>query len=378
MTKQLRSGREAFSFTDPVTGREVRQLTNAAERSVHSYYDIPPWSPTSGQLVFSSLVPGELEADIYLMEADGGNITYLAHARTASANDGALAQWAADGQRVYFQDREGAHRLIARVDLAGGGKQTMPGDLRMLSPVANLNAFHTQCRDFPDHEIVTRREEHGAFVQNLETGQITMLASVEACRQLHPRRDEIADWHLYIKHTKWSPDGQRMLFVFTNEIRYAPKYAELPQVKDIYVVNADGSGLRRVGPFGNHPIWHPNSIDILTNSPFEGRPGNSLVLTSADTGEQRLAAGSISGTGHPSFDPAGRRIAVDHVLPRQGYGSLNLVHLPADQSEHLLDVRVRDHTHVGTHLHPVWSRDGRQLLYASDASGPAQLCVINF
>jgi Tol biopolymer transport system component len=29
------------------------------------------------------------------------------------------------------------------------------------------------------------------------------------------------------------------------------------------------------------------------------------------------------------------------------------------------------------HLHPVWSRDSQQVLYTSDASGIAQLCVID-
>jgi Tol biopolymer transport system component len=56
---------------------------------------------------------------------------------------------------------------------------------------------------------------------------------------------------------------------------------------------------------------------------------------------------------------------------------LNLVDVQTDHVQHLIQARVRDHSHVGTHLHPVWSRDGNQILYASDASGIAQLCVIN-
>ena len=68
---------------------------------------------------------------------------------------------------------------------------------------------------------------------------------------------------------------------------------------------------------------------------------------------------------------------VDYVLSREGYGSLNLVDVETDRVEHLVQVRVVDHSHVGTHLHPVWSQDGKQILYASDASGTAQLCVVN-
>ena len=34
-----------------------------------------------------------------------------------------------------------------------------------------------------------------------------------------------------MKHTKWSPDGSRLMFVFTNEIHFDRKYGELPRVK---------------------------------------------------------------------------------------------------------------------------------------------------
>ena len=53
-----RSGKEAFTFTDRVTGREVLQLTNSDQRSVHGYYDLPPWNRQTGQIAFSSMVSG--------------------------------------------------------------------------------------------------------------------------------------------------------------------------------------------------------------------------------------------------------------------------------------------------------------------------------
>ena len=371
------SGREALTSTDRVTGRTVLQLTNSDLRSVHGYYDIPPWSPVDRRIAFSRLAPGAREGDIYVMDDDGGNLKRLASSRAMSSNDGAMAQWSADGRRIWFKDREGDKLLIAWADPETGETGSYPGDLRMMCPTDNRQVYHSNCGNYPDHEVVRLRGEFGVFVQDLETGGSERIVTVEDCRQIHPRKDEIADWHLYVKHTKWSSDGSRLMFVFTNEIRYSDKYVELPRVKDVYVVNADGTGLKRIGKFGNHPLWHPNGQEILTNSPFEGRPGNSLVLHDTETGEMRLASGRIAGSGHPSFSPDGRYIVLDHVMGREGYGSLNLVDVEADTVEHLVQVGITDHSHVGTHLHPVWSPDGRQILYASDASGTAQLCVID-
>lgn len=376
-TANHRSGNESLRFEDRVTGRTVLRLTNSWQRSVHGYYDIPPWSPEDGRIAFSSMAPGEREGDVYVMGSDGADLTYLAHSRAMSANDGAMAQWSADGRRVYFKDREEHGPIIGWADVDTGQRGFSPGDLRMVSPMADVLAYHTSVGDVPDHEVITRRAEMGVFVQDMDSGRTRQLASIDDCLDLHPRRDEVTDWHLFVKHTKWSPDGGRIMFVFTNEIRFSDKFAELPRVKDVYVVDADGSDLRRVGEFGNHPLWHPGGGQILTNSPFAGRPGTSLVLLDVETGEPSLASAAMSGSGHPSFSPDGNRIVLDHVLRNEGYGSLNLIDVSAGTVEHLAQVRVCDHTHVGTHLHPVWSRDGRQVLYASDATGTAQLCVID-
>jgi Tol biopolymer transport system component len=378
MSTHYRSGTEATRWTDPVTGREVHQLTaSREERSVHGYYDLPPWSRQTGHIVFSSMVPDAGEGQIYMMERDGRDITYLADSRTMTPNDGAKAQWSADGRYVYFQDREHDQDLVARVNVSTREVRSTPGDLRMIRPTGEQNVYHTHCTRHADEALLRDRDKHGVFVMDLETGESRMIVSVEQCVEMHPRRDEIANWHLFVKHTKWSADGRRLMFVFTNEIHYDGKYAEEPRVKDVYVVNPDGSGLRNVGSFGHHPLWHPNGSEILANCPWEGRPGLSLVLLDADTGRRRLAAGAIAGSGHPSFSPNGRHIAVDHVLANGGHASINLVNAAEDSVTHAVQLRVRDHSHLGTHLHPAWSWDSRQLLFASDASGLAQLCVID-
>ena len=85
----------------------------------------------------------------------------------------------------------------------------------------------------------------------------------------------------------------------------------------------------------------------------------------------------MKGAGHPSFSPNGKHIVVDVVDHKTKEAKFLLVDVEADTAETLLDLTVFDHSHAGTHLHPVWRQDGSQILYATDASDICQLCVID-
>jgi Tol biopolymer transport system component len=371
-------GREAFLIEDAETGRAILQVTHHNRRSIHGYYDLPPWSPADGRIAFSRMsAPGSKAGDICVVDADGDHLKTVGTSRVMSPNGGALAQWSADGTRIYFKDRDGDQRLIGWLNPDTGESGSHIGDLRMIRPTGHENAHHTLHGDYAHDDVVKMKDKHGVFAQDLNTGESRQLATLTDCLALHTRRDEIANWHLFVKHTKWSPDGARMMFVFTNEIHFDKLYGELPRVKDVYVVNADGSGLKRVGEFGNHPLWHPNGHEILTNSPFEGSPDNMLVLTDVDTGAERLATTCRKGTGHPSFSPDGKYIVVDVVNNKTRSAQLALVDVAGNTTRTLIETSVTDHSHAGTHMHPVWRQDGSQVLYASDASGTAQLCVLD-
>lgn len=366
------------SFSDPTTGRSVLQLTHSPRRSVHGYYDICPWSPDGARIVFTRMdSPGSRQGEICVMDADGNNLTSLATTNRVAPNDGARPQWSSDGRRVYFNDTDSqGNPGIGFYDFSVGQLGCASGQLRMMAPTGNVLAFHSVARDYSDDDIIRRREELGAYIKDMDTDDCRLVASLSECIDLHPRRDDIRDWHIYIKHTKWAPDGSRLLFVCTNESLYSRQYGEFPAVKDLYTVRPDGTGLRYVGPFGNHPIWHPDSHHILTNSLWHpGDKRTSLVLIDADTGERTLLTTRLSGSGHPSFSPDGRYVAIDRVW--SDIGEMFLLDTHRDTVDLLACPRVTDHSHAGTHLHPVWSRDGRNLLYASDASGVSQICVIS-
>lgn len=364
---------EATWFRDEVTGQHVLQLTRGAGHSVHAYYDHPPWCPRTGRVVFSRRLPGTAEGGIFIVDADGANLTRVGESRAMIPNTGAMAQWSPDGRRVYFRDVNGSDQLVRWVDVETGESGSYPGSLRMVRPGGREYAYHTERIYLSESDLgPARRAEYGIFVRDLYDGISRMLASIADCLEIHPHKDRIAGLPLFVKHTKWSPAGDRMMFAFSSGKRPDGP----PHVHEIYVVGADGTGLRRVGPMGNHPSWHPDGRRILINDRIDGRL--HLTLLDVETGERDFATDRVPGMGHPSYSPDGQWILLDEVPARQGAAALKVVNPGTGSVRELIATRVTDHSHDGTHLHPVWSQNGSQILYASDASGSSQLCVVSF
>jgi TolB protein len=97
----------------------------------------------------------------------------------------------------------------------------------------------------------------------------------------------------------WSPDGQKIAFVRLNTRL------------GVYVVNADGSGVRNLTPkpMGAAyaaPAWSPNGRKIA----FAGeRDGNSeIYLMNADGSGQRNLTRNLAYDGDPAWSPGGQKI----------------------------------------------------------------------
>jgi hypothetical protein len=383
-----RGGRsEQAIVRHPATGREIWQMTRSAQASLHSYYDLCPWSPDGTKLVFCAAAPDGSGSEVYWMEAgnSGVSLHFVGHSSAWNPHTGVHQQWIGGRGNgtgeplIGFEDRDASGRFVRIVDLSGSAVGRVEGTMRMVSSDGHRVASHTDPRD---EAAILRRETAGVFIGGLDPrgerpAEPQMIVSLAQALAANPRRDEIADRHLYIKHAKWSPSGNRLSFVFTNEISYERLYNE-PRVKDIYVVDADGGNLRYVCDFslGHHPSWHPNGRMILLNRRESPGAPMRFLLADADTGAVEVATDLIDGGGHPSFSPDGTRIVTEYVTGRHGEGRVVCVDLVRRRVEELVRFPLTDHSHDGTHIHPVWSRDGRAVLYNSDQSGHAELYVV--
>jgi Tol biopolymer transport system component len=150
-------------------------------------------------------------------------------------------------------------------------------------------------------------------------------------------------------YTDWSPDGRRIAFS-------ARRGREA--MSDIYVVNADGTGLRQLtdDPAGDStPAFSPDGRRIAFVSDRDGL--HQLYVMDADgTHQSRLTRGE-SRLFNPQWSPDGRRIV---YYAEKGDRKDQVWVMDADGSNPKLLTNG-----VGHNIFPAFSPDGRSIIFCS-------------
>ena len=156
----------------------------------------------------------------------------------------------------------------------------------------------------------------------------------------------------------WSPDGSKMAFVSNRDGN-----------PEIYVMNKDGSGLRRMTnspTVDEAPTWSPSGNQIAWVSDRSGTP--HIYVMNADGTGQRLLIGD-GYCDRPTWSTgAFNEIAYSE---RTGPGfDVFLYSFATGESHRLTDG-------IGTNESPVFSPNGRHVAFTSTRSGKAQIFTID-
>jgi TolB protein len=167
----------------------------------------------------------------------------------------------------------------------------------------------------------------------------------------------------------WSPNGEKI--AFTIELPKAP--AAQTRDFEIYVVNADGSGQRRLtrSPVrDNDPVWSPDGRRIAFESNWQ-----LWVMNADGSGKRRLTRQGAHNF-NPAWSPDGKRIAFERGRRERepssgaaGSWGFGLYVMNADGSG---QQRL---TQGGSQ--PYWSPDGRKIAFVSNRDGNSDIHVMN-
>jgi TolB protein len=235
------------------------KLTSGLSSTVFS-----DWRPDGARIVVDSdrtSTADEFHVDVFTMKPDGTDVVRL----TDVGFNGEPA-YSPDGSEIVFESDRG-------IVPEGEGIYVMRADgthLRRLT--TNLDGFDQSPEFSPDGTtVVFDRQRFGHFGRGrarFDAGATSALFLVAAdgtgLRQLTP-------WGVQANDADWSPDGTRLVFQSENHHN--------GNNSDLYVLNADGSGLTRIthnpptSSFGKgteptrelstDPVWSPDGSTIM-------------------------------------------------------------------------------------------------------------------
>jgi Tol biopolymer transport system component len=240
-------------------GIGLRNLTRNPE---HDF--APAWSPDGRKIVFTRSRDyfQRANVELYVINADGSGQRRLTHTR--GRHDGnpvwsGGAVWSPDWRMLAFTTKRDGDFDVYVMNADGRGQR---------------NLTRNPARDFfyawlPDGRI--------AFASDRDGKQEIYVMSADGSSL----RNLTREWGLGILPV-WSPSGGKVAFVLDAS----------PYVMKLYVMNADGSGRRELADgVDYHPAWSPDGRKIAFTKSLGGweRGNSEIFVVNADgSGVQRL------------------------------------------------------------------------------------------
>jgi TolB protein len=229
--------------------------------------------------------------------------------KLTSGGNGFNPDYSPDGQRIVFERRFGGESPDAIVTMGTDGS----------SP----SVVQTTCRAdpclgdnspawSPDGNRLVFERAFGPIVKDTAAGLDLMTANADGTSEqvlLHFRSLEAEGKEPH--DAQWSPDGTRIAVNVLN-VKAKPRNGSA-----IYVLDADGSDVRRITPMrlnAGYPDWSPDGKRIVFNSSYGGQAALEIYTVRPDGSRLRRLRREPkeSYSFEPVWSPDGRRIAFAH------------------------------------------------------------------
>jgi Tol biopolymer transport system component len=224
------------------------------------------WSPDGSRIVFSRFDAATGAADLFLMSADGSDVTRLTDTPQLAES---RARWSPDGTRIAFEGTpQTGPQGVYVMNADGNGVQRLtdpsrPAGYPDWSPDGSMLVFSQGFEPAPSG-----------------TGGVEIwIMDADGGNAHHVTGDEGDTSHESVDYgPRWSPDGGSI--VFTHD-------------RDIYVVNVDGTGLTNLTLesgtdfYDRDPDWSSDGSRIVFASTRSRGDGSGLYTMNADGSDVR-------------------------------------------------------------------------------------------
>jgi TolB protein len=242
-------GRQADLFTINPDGTGLSRLLRSPRVEMEAV-----WSPDGRRIAFARSEPGGFPFEIWTMSARGRGLRKLTrHGAFSNA-----PYWSPRGNRIaYFTD--------ADFPPPGEDEPPPPPELHVIGAdgrndrrLTNDRAVQIDPAWSPDGRKVAFSLFRSVTARTAVL--FVMNADGTGVRRLTPFSRTNSK-----VNANWSPDGSKIVF----EIMFAVSRERGPRSSDIFVMNADGSGVRRLTrspKFDTNPVWSPDGTKIAFTS----------------------------------------------------------------------------------------------------------------
>jgi Tol biopolymer transport system component len=317
----------------PRSARHARSLLLAA---VLALLALPAataqaWPGLNGYMAYGSNRTGsQFSDDIYVSPLDAESPIRLTIRR---ADDGQPA-WSPDGTRLAFKTAQAGSNQLAVIDADGTNETLLTRTFRFSEGQPAWSPDGTK--------LLYRRTPENPLVQNGDTWVLDVKASGE-----HPAEPETQPVLLRTgdeRYPSYSPDGTQIAF------RGDLDLVEPSGDEEIYVMNADGTNVRQLtsnGDFDSAPSWSPDGQRILferapagTFTPGTEAQEKDIYVMNADGTNVRRLTDSPGLDEGPEFSPDGTKIAFSSA--RDGQQEIYIMDADGSNPRRLTDNPARD------------------------------------
>jgi Tol biopolymer transport system component len=222
-------------FVVPASGGEAHRLMDSPLAVSATRVD---WSRHNNLIAFTGESP-DGTATIWLINPDGTKPRQLPLAGLSPHLF--YPSWYPDGESLAVMDV--AEHVIKRIDLRSGAAVTVTNRAQVLSGMPRVS---------PDGQwIAFAGQKNNGQAYDQRRNSIWLVSNTGELRSLEPIPGQG-------RTPSWSPDGQWLAF---ESNRASPN-----QLYAVFIINQNGTGLRRVTPYeldANHPVWSPDAKHLV-------------------------------------------------------------------------------------------------------------------